>query len=131
MWQRTRAVRQTLPSLKSIADDIYCRRSPAERIAQRPGARSRSQLLHRLFLISGLSCKTTFNKELCTSNVPLYSMKPNFRNLFMKKLTRDRVVPIISASISWLNFPTIGSGLPSLPKFAAKGEVGRDAFRSN
>jgi hypothetical protein len=37
MWQRTRAVRQTLPSLKSIADDIYCRRSPAERIAQRPG----------------------------------------------------------------------------------------------
>jgi hypothetical protein len=29
-----------------------------------------------------------------------YSMKPNFLNLFMKKLTRDRVVPIISASIS-------------------------------
>jgi len=27
-------------------------------------------------------------------------MKPNFLNLFMKKLTRDRVVPIISASIS-------------------------------
>jgi hypothetical protein len=24
----------------------------------------------------------------------LYSMKPNLRNLFMKKLTRDRVVPI-------------------------------------
>ena len=31
---------------------------------------------------------------------PLYSMKPSFLNLFMKKLTRDRVVPIISASIS-------------------------------
>ena len=28
------------------------------------------------------------------------SIKPNLRNLFMKKLTRDRVVPIISASIS-------------------------------
>jgi hypothetical protein len=38
----------------------------------------------------------------------------------MKKLTRDRVVPIISASVSWLNFPTIGSGLPSLPKFARR-----------
>jgi hypothetical protein len=30
----------------------------------------------------------------------LYSMKPSFLNLFMKKLTRDRVVPTISASIS-------------------------------
>jgi hypothetical protein len=53
-----------------------------------------------LVLISGLSCKTTFNKELWTSSFPLYSMKPNLRNLFMKKLTRDRVVPIISASVS-------------------------------
>ena len=51
-------------------------------------------------LIWGLSCKTTFNKELCTSSFPLYSIKPNLRNLFMKKLTRDRVVPIISASVS-------------------------------
>ena len=31
---------------------------------------------------------------------PLYSMNPNLRNLFMKKLTRDCVVPIISASVS-------------------------------
>ena len=53
-----------------------------------------------LVLISGLSCNTTFNKELWTSSFPLYSMKPNLRNLFMKKLTRDRVVPIISASVS-------------------------------
>ena len=53
-----------------------------------------------LSLISGFSCKTMFNKELWTSRVPLYSIKPNLRNLFMKKLTRDRVVPIISASIS-------------------------------
>ena len=35
---------------------------------------------------------------------PLYSMKPSFLNLFMKKLTRDRVVPIISASVTWLIF---------------------------
>jgi hypothetical protein len=53
-----------------------------------------------LVLISGFSCRTMFNKDLWTSIVPLYSMKPNLRNLFMKKLTRDRVVPIISASIS-------------------------------
>ena len=31
---------------------------------------------------------------------PLYLMKPSFLNLFMKKLTRLRVVPIISASVS-------------------------------
>jgi hypothetical protein len=31
---------------------------------------------------------------------PLYWMKPSFLNLFMKQLTSDRVVPIISASIS-------------------------------
>ena len=34
----------------------------------------------------------------------------------MKKLTRERVVPIISASISWLIFGTTFSGRPSLPK---------------
>ena len=51
-------------------------------------------------LISGWSCKTTFSNELWTSIFPLYSIKPNLRNLFMKKLTRDRVVPIISASVS-------------------------------
>jgi hypothetical protein len=33
---------------------------------------------------------------------PLYSIKPSFRNLFKKKLTRDRVVPIISANVCWL-----------------------------
>ena len=53
-----------------------------------------------LVLISGFSCRTMFNKDLWTSIFPLYSIKPNLRNLFMKKLTRDRVVPIISASIS-------------------------------
>jgi hypothetical protein len=52
-------------------------------------------------LISSFSCKIMFNKELWTSiSPPSYSTKPNCRNLFMKKLTRDRVVPIISASIS-------------------------------
>jgi hypothetical protein len=31
----------------------------------------------------------------------LYSMNPSFRNLFMKKFTRERVVPTISASVYW------------------------------
>jgi hypothetical protein len=43
--------------------------------------------------------KIIFNKELCTFSWPLYSMKPSLRNLFIKALTRDRVVPIISASV--------------------------------
>jgi hypothetical protein len=30
----------------------------------------------------------------------LYSMNPSFLNLFMKKFTRERVAPIISASVS-------------------------------
>ena len=60
------------------------------------------------------------NKELWTSKCPLYSMNPSLRNLFMKALTRDLVVPIISASVSWLIFAMTGSGLPSLPKFAIR-----------
>ena len=39
-------------------------------------------------------------RELCTCSPPLYAMKPSLRNLFMKKLTRARVVPIILASVS-------------------------------
>jgi hypothetical protein len=37
----------------------------------------------------------------------------------MKWLTRDRVVPIISARVAWLMFGLIGCGPPSLPKFAS------------
>ena len=51
----------------------------------------------------------TFSNELWTSKWPLYSMKPSFLNLFMKKFTRGRVLPIISASFSWLIFPITGS----------------------
>ena len=40
---------------------------------------------------------------------PLYSTKPNFLNLFRKKLTRDRVVPTMSASVSCLIFGIVGS----------------------
>ena len=46
------------------------------------------------------SCRPTLRREGLTWISPSYWMKPSFLNLFMKKLTRDRVVPIISASIS-------------------------------
>jgi hypothetical protein len=38
-------------------------------------------------------------------------MNPNFLNLFIKKLTRERVVPTISANVSWLNLGIATSGL--------------------
>ena len=50
--------------------------------------------------ICGFSCSSIFNKDLLTLMSPLYSIKPSFRNLFMKKLTWVRLVPIISASVS-------------------------------
>ena len=40
------------------------------------------------------------SSDLCTWMRPLYSIKPSLRKRFMKKLTRDRVVPIISARVS-------------------------------
>jgi hypothetical protein len=46
------------------------------------------------------SRKTTLRRELLIFKPPLYSMNPSFRNLFMKKFTRERVVPTISASVS-------------------------------
>lgn len=49
---------------------------------------------------SGFSYKTAFNKERCTSIFPLLPINPSLRNLFRKKLTRDRVVPIISAKVA-------------------------------
>src|SRR5688572_1318864 len=43
---------------------------------------------------------TTLRRELLIFKSPLYSMNPSFRNLFLKKFTRERVVPTISASVS-------------------------------
>src|ERR1700736_3868366 len=61
------------------------------------------------------SCKTTVSSDLLTLILPLYSMKPSFRNLFMKKFTRDRVVPIIFASVSWETFARMRSGCSFSP----------------
>jgi hypothetical protein len=46
------------------------------------------------------SCRTTVKRDGLILILPLYSMKPSFLNLFMNRFTRERVVPIISASIS-------------------------------
>jgi hypothetical protein len=48
----------------------------------------------------GYSCRTTVRRDLLILIPPLYSMKPSFLNLVMNMFTRERVVPIISASIS-------------------------------
>jgi hypothetical protein len=45
-------------------------------------------------------------------------MNPKSRKRFRKKLTLDRVVPIISASVSWLIFSMAGVGSESWPKLA-------------
>ena len=46
----------------------------------------------------------------------------------MKKLTRDRVVPIISASVSWLIFAKTGSGSTFLAKIRKKQKSPCQAF---
>ena len=73
----------------------------------------------------------TLNSELWTLSSPLYSIEPSFLNLFMKKLTRGRVVPTISASVSWVIFVVMGSGLPSCRNSLAAEECGPSAFHSN
>ena len=55
----------------------------------------------------GQSRSTTLRSELLTFSSPLYSMNPSLRNLFMKKFTRDRVVPTISASVSCDTFGNV------------------------
>jgi hypothetical protein len=42
-------------------------------------------------------------------------MKPSFLNLFVKKFTHERVVPTISASVSWGIFGRTRCGLSSVP----------------
>jgi hypothetical protein len=61
------------------------------------------------------SCKTTVNNDLLTLILPLYSIKPSFLNLFMKKFTRDRVVPIMLASVSWETFGSTRTGWSCFP----------------
>src|SRR4029450_5501411 len=50
----------------------------------------------------------TFSSDVWTFNPPSsYSMNPSLRNLFMKKLIRERVVPTRAARISDGPFPSL------------------------
>ena len=81
------------------------RRSCALRLASGPAHRSdRTRTCQ--------SCRTTPRSEVRTWRSLLYSMNPRSLNLFMKKLTRDRVVPTISARASGEIFdPLFGPSL--------------------
>jgi hypothetical protein len=61
---------------------------------------------HRRLAANGpgrrLARRTAFSTELWTFSPPLYSTNPSLRNRFMKKLTLERVVPMIPARVSWL-----------------------------
>jgi hypothetical protein len=55
-------------------------------------------------------------------------MKPNFLNRFIKKLTRERVVPTISARVSWLILGITFSGFPFLPNRANSRSIRANRF---
>jgi hypothetical protein len=50
-------------------------------------------------------------------------MNPLFLNPFMKKLTRERVVPTISARVCWLTFSTADFDLDCLPARASSKRI--------
>ena len=61
------------------------------------------------------SCRTTLRSELLTVRPPSTVIKPSFLNRFMKKFTRDRVVPTISASVCCEIFGMTRCGTCSSP----------------
>jgi hypothetical protein len=65
------------------------------RLLDRRGARAESYLRRALAKRDLLMCIPPF-----ASRGPWYLIKPSFLNLFIKKLTRARVVPIIVARVS-------------------------------
>ena len=77
---------------------MYGVRRPLECVADRDDSESLESMAVTY------SCKTTLRSASLIFRPPLYSMKPSLRNLFMKKFTRDRVVPTISARVSWESF---------------------------
>ena len=60
---------------------------------------------------------------LFTLSPPLYSINPSLRNLFMKKFTRERVVPTISASVSCESFGSSRGVVSSVPYRARSSKV--------
>jgi hypothetical protein len=67
-------------------------------------------------------------REACTVGLPLYSMNPSLRKRFIKQFIRERVVPTISASVSWLILGIAVPGAPSLPNRASSKMPGPALF---
>jgi hypothetical protein len=74
------------------------------------------------------SWSTMSISKLRTSKPPLQSKRPSCRNRFIKKLIRARVVPTISAKVSWLIFGITFSDLPSFRKRASNKRVRPNRF---
>ena len=87
------------PNPPSGPNNPYPPSGPAPTAPSGPGGNGRRNSIGYLFN-AGYSCRTTLRREVLIWRPPLYLMKPSLLNLFMKKLTRERVVPIISASVS-------------------------------
>jgi hypothetical protein len=62
-------------------------------------------------------------QRIVNLDVPVLVDETQLAELVHERLTRDRVVPIISASVSWLMFGLIGCGLPAFPNFASSSSM--------
>lgn len=60
---------------------------------------------------------------MCGLDTAVISDEPVLRKRFMKKLTRDRVVPIMSAKVSWVIFAINVSDSSGLLKTAMSGKI--------
>jgi hypothetical protein len=68
-------------------------------------------------------------QRFMNSDATVVFNEASLRKRFMKKLTRDREVPIISAKVSWVIGGINGSGSPGLPTPPATKEFSPNAFR--
>gem|GEM_PF-4181771 len=97
----TRLASSAGPIIKEMKMDYCPHRDTCAFCLRCPCSESLATTTLRPAKVACYSCRTTLRRELSMwISLLLYWMKPSFLNLFMKKLTRDRVVPIISASIS-------------------------------
>jgi len=69
--------------------------------------------------VSSLRVRHHLNSDLLILILPLYSINPNFLNLFMKKFTRVRGVRIIPVSVSRETIASMAPGCSCLPQRAS------------
>ena len=86
---------------RAVAHEVSATVAALTRLLNRWRLSKRSDGTPRRMHCRGQEWSTTLSSVgLIVIPPPLYSIKPSFRNLFIKKLTRLRVVPTISASAS-------------------------------